>query len=664
MARVIIWDAAQAKKELFKRLDYAKRQRRYLEQNWQMAENTAYRTSNFVTNIGSNPLDGTRNQFDSVDNSSADIGVAYAFKNLRFIHAQLSSNPPSVLMRPATSDVEDKYKAETADKLCRYALRKYKIQEYTDLTGLNTLLYGTGFLKLIWDSELGEPLEEDENGDIVTEGDISFSVVSNWDVWLDPDANHWEDVRYCWIKFSIPLEEAKFKYPDKLDMLQKFRKSSGDTPSDGSALDNTAPQEEVVEFFEYWEKGLPLNGYLGRYAVCLPDGTPIEEVKPNPHRFKTKGNFELAELPLIPFTDVDVPGKVWGKSAIDYVAPVQDTLNRLDTVMLDNIQAHGVARLILPEGAEIADGSITNTPWDIIKVTGNSGAFHMSPPQTMPAMSELRAQMRVGIDDIWGVNDAMMGQVQRETSGNSMQFATNQGNMIRHRLFNKYTMFVEQLYRTFIKLVIRHWTTKRTIQVIGKERALSSIDIKGADVDGGYDIVAEYGQSFSLDPLTRKQEIMQMAPFIEKAGLPPRYILKMFKLADMEGIMDIQQLAEDRQREIIERMIAFNILIEPQPFEDHENMLAAALTYRMTKEFQNLPKEKQDLILQHIQLRVNAAAAEKTGQQPGQIPPPGQEPGPTPTGQVPGPTPPGEPNPVEEAQKDQTLQEGTGPQTI
>lgn len=75
MARVIIWDAAQAKKELFKRLDYAKRQRRYLEQNWQMAENTAYRTSNFVTNIGSNPLDGTRNQFDSVDNSLSLIHI-------------------------------------------------------------------------------------------------------------------------------------------------------------------------------------------------------------------------------------------------------------------------------------------------------------------------------------------------------------------------------------------------------------------------------------------------------------------------------------------------------------------------------------------------------------------------------------------------------------
>lgn len=667
MARVVIWSENQAKKELYKRLDYAKRHRKYLEQNWQISENTVYRTSNYVTNIGSNPLDGTKNAFDDVDNSSADVGVSYAFKNLRFIHAQLSSNPPAVLMRPATSDVDDKYKADTADKLCRYALRKYKIQDYSDLTALNTLLYGTGFLRLIWDASLGDPIDEDEEGNIVTEGDISFSVTNPWDVWLDPDANHWDDVRYCYIKFTMPLEEAKFKYPQALDVLDKFRKSAGDTPNDGSALTSTTPQEEVVELFEYWEKGMAINGYLGRYGVCLADGTLVEPIKPNPHRFKSKGTLEIAELPIIPFTDVDVAGKVWGKSFVDYVSPLQDTLNRLDTLNLDNVQAHGAARLVLPEGAEIADGSITNTPWDVIKITGNSGPFQMNPPTTMPAVTELRAQMRFGIDDISGINEAMLGQVQRETSGNSMQFATNQGNVIRHRLFNKYTMFVEQLYRTFLKLVIRHWNTKRTIQVIGKERALSSIDIKGADVDGGYDVVAEYGQSFSLDPLTRKQEIMQMAPFIEKAGLPPRYILKMFKLADMEGIMDIQQLAEDRQREIIEKMIAFNILIEPQPFEDHENMLAAALTYRMTKDFVNLPKEKQDLILQHIQLRINAAAEEKAGKQPlsaGNQGVPGQEPGPTPEGQVPGPavSPPGAAQQVtEQAQQDQASQLGNLP---
>jgi len=36
-----------------------------------------------------------------------------------------------------------------------------------------------------------------------------------------------------------------------------------------------------------------------------------------------------------------------------------------------------------------------------------------------------------------GVNDSMFGQQKREQSGFSMQYATNQGKMVRRRLFNK-----------------------------------------------------------------------------------------------------------------------------------------------------------------------------------------------------------------------------------
>jgi len=310
-------------------------------------------------------------------------------------------------------------------------------------------------------------------------------------------------------------------WPDKQDELKTTSKKL----NDAAGLDkynNAELEREKVEVYEYWERGLPVNGMLGRYAVCLEDGTLIEAPRPSPFSFSPplkEGETEpmppTAGLPYHIFTDIDIPDMTYGKSFLDYEAPIQEVINRIDSVDLDNAQAHGVARLILPESAEIAEGSITNSPWDIIKVKGTQGPFHMNPPTVMPQMGQLRDRLKGGGDDMAGVNESMMGEMSRETSGFSLQYATNQGNMIRRRLFNKYVLFVEDIFKAYLNLVRKYWEDSRIIAVLGKEKAFETIDIKGSDIDGGYDLVVEYGASLSLDPSTRREELLQLMPLFE-----------------------------------------------------------------------------------------------------------------------------------------------------
>jgi hypothetical protein len=216
-----------------------------------------------------------------------------------------------------------------------------------------------------------------------------------------------------------------------------------------------------------------------------------------------------------------------------------------------------------------------------------------------------------------------------------MQYATNQGNMIRRRLFNKYVQFVEDIYKSYLSLVRKHWSIPRTITVLGKEKALEAVDIKGMDIDGGFDIVVEYGASLSLDPLTRREEILSLQPMFQQAGVPPRVTLKMLKLNELEGLYDIMQLAEDRQRELFEEMIATGRYLVPRKLQDHENMLAYGMQYVMTTEFKYLPEESKVLIERHIEERAEVAAAEKApaGSAGGAMPPgPAGAPGDLPAG--------------------------------
>lgn len=652
------WTDDKAKIEISKKWKHCLDARSPQEDRWIKNEKSVYSTNSIQnmaflqTSLESNFNTG----MPGVDGSNADVSIAYTMKNFRFIHAQMSSNPPSVAMRPSSSDQEDHRKADAADRIVRWALRHYSLQEKVDQLTLHTLLYGTGVLKTVWDSTRGDIIEFDPKLDeIKLEGDIAVTVPFIWNIFIDPDAKSIDEIKYVIERIYMDYEEACVRWPEKQDQLKKARIEKKDQSvhtNRESVLSND--RYNSVELLEYWETGLPSNAYLGRFCVTTSDGEVIESCRPSPFRFKQAGatsKIEASDLPdamkeeklkripeqaYLPFhilTDIDVPNTVWGKSAVEYAAQLQENLNRLDSATLDNIQAHGVARLIIPESADIADDGLSNSAWDVTKISGAQPPYFMKPPELMPDMTAMRVNHVQGIDTVFGVNENMFGNQSREQSGASMQYATNQGNMIRRRIFNKYVLTVESVYKAILNLVRKHWTTQRTISVLGKEKALEAIDIKGMDVDGGFDVVGEYGTTLSLDPITRQQQVQTLQPLFKEAGVPARTSLRMMKLAELDSMYDKLDLAGDRQKEIFDEMIATQVYIRPKPYRDHENMIAWALEYFMTSEYEMLPDEVQLLCEQHIQERAAVAAQEKTGMAGGQA----QAPAPAPMGAAPAP---------------------------
>ena len=611
-------DADQAKKELSKRLSNAIETRKDYEYQWSFNERTLQNTKGFSTSAEEVALGfDSESEVQGYDDTKS-IGINYTFKNLRFIHSQLSSNPPTVVARPNSNDADDRRKADAADRLIRYAIRQYKMQERFDQATLNCLYYGTAFVKVLMDPTKGEMLEVKDDGTIIMEGDISVSTPTPWNIFVDPDADNWDDVTYVHERIYMPWEEAIFQFgEDKEDLLKKARKeeiTEGQTTgAKGSKSSITSRKYDVVEIFQYWEKGLPRNGMQGRFCYHLEDGTLLTPVQFNPHSFlspDSKTGIPVAQLPYHCLTDLDIPNTTWGKATVDYEVGLQDTHNRMLNVMLDNLRAHAVARIILPDGAEISDDSITNNPIDVIRITGGLGQApqFMNPMPWPTAFNDMMMTVKQGIDDSAGVNEAMFGEIKRETSGFSLQYATNQGNMIRRRLFNKYVLLTESIYKAYLALVREHWKVARQIKVLGSEKAFETFDIDATDIDGGFDLVVEYGASLSLDPTTRREEILTLMPIFEKAGVSTRTILSMLKLNELEGLYDLIKMAEDRQYEVFKEMIDTGRPIEPKELEDHENMLAYAYRYVMTSEFKYLDQQSKELIEGHIKAREAIAA--------------------------------------------------------
>lgn len=669
-SNLTIWDEGKTKKEISKRFSDASRDRSYLEDRWIANEistfSTTLRGGNFF-NLDGSMTSGFFQGQPGVDQSNADVVSSYVFKNFRFIHAQMSANPPSVAMRPTTSDQEDIRRADAADQIVRWSIRHYVMQEKVDQLNLNALLYGTGAIKTVWDASRGDIIGFNEEEDRVeTEGDIAVTIPFVWNLYIDPDAKAIDEVKWVIERVYMDYDEACHRWPDKEDVLKRAKivdtNNASTNPNNrgrNSYLNDS--HYNCVELLEYWETGLPSNGMLGRFCITTVDGDPLEKCRPNPFRFTQAGAVakieamdipdevkerklerlpEKAHLPYHFLTDIDIPNKVWGRSCVEYASQLQDTLNKIDSATIDNVQAHGVARLILPENVEIQEDGLANSPWDVTRITGNERPHFMEVPNLMPEMTSSRNNLKADIDNAMGINESMLGQQSRQTSGASMQYATNQGNMIRRRLFNKYVLVVESVYKAILNLIRKHWTVERTIHVLGKEKALEAVDLKGADIDGGYDVIGEYGVTLSLDPITRREEIITLQPLFKAAGVPEHKVLEMMKLNDLQGMYDKLTIAGTRQKEIFDAMIATGTYIPPKKFRDQENMIAWALEYFMSSEYNNLTQEIQDLCERHVEERAQLAAQESAGTAAPTSNLPPQSPGPVPqetAGPVPAP---------------------------
>jgi hypothetical protein len=551
----------------------------------------------------------------------------YAFKFLRYIHAQMSANPPSVTPRPTSADHKDRRSADVADDMVVYLRRHYKLQDRVDLTSLQTLAYGSGFFKTAQDPLAGEVLEIDEQaGTLVMSGDLLLRPLLIWDVALDPVAQHEDDLRFWFQRHMMSVDEAKFRFPEYADELDRYVEKSGRTAFwDKDADGSTATQR--VAIWEYIEKGMPINGMAGRRMFLLESGKALSPVQPNPN--------PDAELGLHTLTDIDVPGQVYGKTFVDYIRRLQDVLNRLDSTVLDNVQAHGVVRMVTYDASETQDGLPSNAGWQIVNLKGTAAQKpdFINPPTLMPDLYKFREQLLAAMSELAGVNDSMFGQVKREMSGFSMQTAIDAGNMVRRRLFNKYKNFVEGIYRSALGLIKENWSDARKILVTGQEGAMSVAYYSGADIAGGFDLDVEYGASFSLDPASRREEIMQIMPMLKEAGYSMKQILGMLRLNDIGGLFDMAEVASRRQLEIFDEMISkyeesgVPVYIKPEDLEEHQGMLAAAYEFRMSMAFKVLPRELRLLIDQHIkdreQLAAKAAAPGAAGASAGPAAPAG-----------------------------------------
>ena len=592
---------------------------------WQSNEasiyDTGYEGAVLRDSTNSASISNTDDSDAGTEGSGADnfMGLNPSARNLQVLHSQLCSNPPVVMAVPASDEESDKDSAEAAELVCQHIRQQKHVDSWFANFTLNTHLYGTGFIKLVYRKDLGLYIYNDRNCKNEQLGDFSVGAPRPWDIYIDPNATHWDEVTWISERIFVDIEDAVAffgeDYRGNLESASMQLSEIVTAGVEGHSLLYTI-KNDVVEIFERWEPGLPSNNFLGRLEYHLRGGKILKTCEEIPSAFKLKegGSAIVARLPYECLTYIDVPSSVWGRSPAALCARAQNVLNAITAVELDTAHNMGVPRLVVTKESLKENGgiSVTDSSVDIIGIDIGSeggGAFPaiLQAANTSQDLKVLYDKLSTYINDAWGVNDALLGKQERETQGVTMQISIQQGNMIRENFFNKYVRSINWFYEMSLAYYVKFKTLSQMIHVVGPDNKIQARKLKGADIVSGYVLVVERGTSFALDPITRQEQITNLMKVFQEGGLDTRFLIRQLKLADLRGIYAEFDLADNRAKMIIEKLKNKEEVKIRTP-EDHIGIGLYLAKYVMSSEYEELDDDVKDLIDKHIDEREMAAA--------------------------------------------------------
>ena len=124
------WNRDDWKRNMNRRLSASQKSRKSLEPQWERNEEALYNASGGSIVSESGSLEATLGLVESANDGAAEqIAINNILKYIRFLHAQMSANPPSVMVAQVGKEMSDAAKAEAADQATRWGRRQFQIQE-------------------------------------------------------------------------------------------------------------------------------------------------------------------------------------------------------------------------------------------------------------------------------------------------------------------------------------------------------------------------------------------------------------------------------------------------------------------------------------------------------------------------------------------------------
>lgn len=380
---------------------------------------------------------------------------------------------------------------------------------------LNTLIFGNGFMKVLWDQEV-------RGG----EGDISVIPVDPVNIFLSPHARTLEESEYVIHAENLPRSvveriynmslngdsgtiEQSLSVERNITNQQAPGSGEGGTMSvrstDGSSVNSyyrgsvsdNSKTADLVTVLERWER--KADGSIWQ-TVCVNETLIKDEPSP----------FEHNRFPFVHFVDHPHTWSAWAMGEVQQVEKLQMEINRRRGHLIDILRYTANPMLIVDPAAAPDWEAIVPRPNLIIPVEGGPQSAGWLQPASIPsALFQINEMDKADFDIVLGNVDVLQGRrpagIEAGVAIEMLQEAAN----VRMRLkVRNMENSIKRLGELLVKMIQKYYNMERVFRVAGNDSMKLE---KPVTQDGAQYLTINQPMSGGFDAMGQPQVEMQNA---------------------------------------------------------------------------------------------------------------------------------------------------------
>lgn len=403
--------------------------------------------------------------------STPTINLTFAAINA--ILPIITDNRPQIAV--VAREPDDVHIAEVITRVLEWLWEFCNLDMLLPKTMLNTLIFGNGFWKIMWDQSLRKGL-----------GDICVRNVDPTNMFFNPQATSIDDAEEMYHVEQMSMEWIGKMYPDKVHLVKAG-------PDDPSILVNRPHRGQVVK-----GRGDPIEvrSTTGAQTYMYPPGSSLsgEAAPKESATVYERWKFEREESrwrrtvvannvllvneitdfdtpPFVHFVDYPVAWTLWGTGEVQHVESLQYEINRRRGMILDILRHASMPMIVVDPAAGVDPDSIKARPGLVIPAEGGPAAVgSLSLPMDLAGLFGVCDRDKQDFNDILGNVDIVQGKApQGIEAGIALEMLSESANT---RLRLKVRLMEASLRRAgliLLKTVQKHYTGERVFRIVGSE---------------------------------------------------------------------------------------------------------------------------------------------------------------------------------------------------
>lgn len=438
-------------------------------------------------------------------------------------------------------------------------------------------------------------------------------VVPPFEVFPDPHAKKFRDCRWL-IHERFMSEEDAWDLFDGLDgvdytALRTTSANTSDSPLEHRAYTESlgfgAQNLEGIRLRWYHEKPTKRNP-KGAYIAFTETGI-VWEADAYPH--------EHGQLPFTHAGHIERTSSKWHASIVDYLRGPQDSLNRREALIEENLGIAAGGKWWVPFGLEL-EAEPDALPRQILKGTG--GTPSQKPEWIQPSVldswvlddvNRVDAYMR----DMAGQHEVSQGGVPgRVESGQAIQLLQEQDDSVMKDTIHSIEEALSTGFRYSLQDAKEYGDAEEFIRVYDQHGTVEVLQFTQEQIDLDVQIDVKITTSLPTTIAGRFDRVMNL---VQYQVVTPAEARKLLELSTEDPDLDPDVTSRRRQHEEILTMIEFGEPIIPEQWQNHGAEIDELKKFMNGDGFKRLNPDVQQMLHMHLSVheKMELIEAEKAG---------------------------------------------------